>query len=76
MLYNVQLDGKCENEFMASCHNIDHMFLGQKDLRLEIWHNVAIHISSELTHDITVDKHTFFPFLYQMLWPKYDAYVA
>ena len=76
MLYNVQLDDKCEILLMESCWNIDHMFLGQEDLCLGIWHNIAIHISSVVTHDMNVDTHTLFPFPYQIIWRKYDVHVV
>ena len=35
-MYSVQLDDKCENEFMDQCWNIDHLCLGQEDLFLDI----------------------------------------
>ena len=76
VLYNVQLDDKCENELMDLCWNMDHLFLGQDNLCLDIWHNIAIHISSVLTHDMTLDMHTLLPLSYQTLWRKYDAHVA
>ena len=76
MLYNVQLDDKCENELMGLCWNIDHLFLDQEDLRLEIWRNISIHISSVVIHDLTVGTHTLLPFPYQVIWSEYDAHVA
>ena len=75
MLYNVQSDDKCENEFKDLFQNIDDMFLGKEDLCLDISHNNVIHISSVVTHDLTVDTHTLLPFPYHMLWRKYDAHV-
>ena len=38
--------------------------------------NIKIHISSVLTHDLTVSMHTFLPLPCHMLWRKYDAHVA
>ena len=75
VLYNVKLYDKCKNELMDSCWNNDNLFLGQEDLRLDIWHNIAINISGVVTHDLTVDTHTLLPFPYQMLWHKYDTHV-
>ena len=73
MLYNVQLYDKCENEWKDLCCNTKHLFLGQADLCLDIWHNIAWHIYSVVTHYLTVDTHTFLPLPYHMLWRKYDA---
>ena len=39
---------------------------------MEIWHNITIHISSVVIHDLTVHMHTLLHFPYQMLWHKYD----
>ena len=75
-LYNVQLDDKCENELKYWCRDTDHLFPGKEDECLDICHNIAIHISSVATHDLTVSMHTFLPLLCHMLCPKYDAHVA
>ena len=76
VLYNVQLYDKCENEWKDLCCNTKHLFLGQADLCLDIWHNIKIYISSVVTRDLTVDMHTFFPLPYHIIWRKYDAHVA
>ena len=76
MFNNVKLYDKCENELKGFCQNTDNMFLGQEYLCLGIWKKIAIHSSSVVTHDITLDMHTFLPLPYQMLWHKYDAHVA
>ena len=56
--------------------NIDHQFLGQEDLRLDIWHNITIHIFSVVVHYLTVDTPILLNFPYQISWRKYDAHVA
>ena len=76
MLYNVQFYDKCENELKDWCRNTDRLFLGQEDQRMDIWNNMEIQISCVVTHDLTVDTHTLFPFPYQIIWSKYDAHVA
>ena len=35
-------------------------------------HSIVTHISSLEVHDQTDDMRTLWPFLYQMLWHKYD----
>ena len=62
MYYNVQLYDKCENELKDWFWDNEHLFPGQEYLRLEIWHNIAIHIYSVVTNDLTVDMHTLFLF--------------
>ena len=76
LLCNNQLDDKCEYKLMYLCWNIDHLFLVQEDLFLDIWHNIEIHISSVVMHDLAMGMHTFLPFPYQMLCRKYDAHVT
>ena len=72
----MQSDDKCENELKDWCQDTDHLFPGQEYYCLEIWHNIAIHISSVVTHDMTVSMHIFLPLPCHMLWRKYDAHVA
>ena len=76
VLYTVQLYDKYKNELRDLCWDTDNLFLGQEYLCLDIWHNIAIHISSVVTHDLTVDMHTLLPLPYHMFWRKYDAHVA
>ena len=76
VLYNAQLDDKCGNELKELCRNTDHLFIGQEDKHMEIWNNIAIHISSLVMHDLTVDMHTFSPFPYHIRWHKYEVHVA
>ena len=58
------------------CQDNCHLFLGQEDLFLDIFHNIAIHISSVVTHDLTVDIHTLLHIPYHLLWLKYDVHVV
>ena len=75
VLYNVQLYDKYENEWKDLCCNTEHLFIGQADLCLDIWHNIVWHISSAVRHDLTVDTYTFLSLPYQMLWRTHDAHV-
>ena len=75
-MYNVQLYDKRENELKDWCWDTDNLFPGQEDQCLEIWHNIAIHISSVVTNYLTVSMHTLLPLPCYMLWRKYDAHVA
>ena len=76
VLYNVKSDDKCENEWKELFWNTDHLFLGQENLCLYIWQKIEWHISSVVTHDLTVDTHTFLPLPYQILWRKYNYHVV
>ena len=64
-----------KNKWKDWCQDTDYLFPGQEDWFLYIWHKIAIHIFSVVTHDLTVSMHTLLPFPCHMIWRKYDAYV-
>ena len=43
---------------------------------MSIWHNIEIHISSVVMHDLNLDMHILLPLPYNMLWHKYNAHVV
>ena len=74
--YNVNWCHKCETQLRLLFLHVFNLFLGQEYLYMDSQHSTAIHISSVVVNDQTVDMCTMYPFTYHMLCHKYDAHVV